>query len=92
MLAALAAAGLAGCGEPSTPANVIPEGTTVSLALLETTDIHSNVLGYNYYSLTDDATLGLDRTSTLIQQARADNPNNLLFDDGDVIQSPSTWA
>ncbi|GAA5032003.1 hypothetical protein GCM10025794_13660 [Massilia kyonggiensis] len=48
LLAALAAAGLTGCGEPSTPANVIPEGTTVSLALLETTDIHSNVLGYNY--------------------------------------------
>lgn len=82
----LVAAGLTGCGEPSTPANVIPEGTTVSLALLETTDIHSNVLGYNYYSLADDATLGLDRTATLIQQARAENPNNLLFDDGDVIQ------
>jgi 2',3'-cyclic-nucleotide 2'-phosphodiesterase/3'-nucleotidase len=86
LLAALAAAGLTGCGEPSTPANVIPEGTTVSLALLETTDIHSNVLGYNYYSLAPDATLGLDRTSTLIQQARAETPNNLLFDDGDVIQ------
>ena len=82
----LAAAGLIGCGEPSTPANVIPEGTTVTLALLETTDIHSNVLGYNYYSLAADATLGLDRTSTLIQQARAETPNNLLFDDGDVIQ------
>jgi 2',3'-cyclic-nucleotide 2'-phosphodiesterase/3'-nucleotidase len=86
ILAALAAAGLTGCGEPSTPANIIPEGTTVTLALLETTDIHSNVLGYNYYSLADDATLGLDRTSTLIQQARAETPNNLLFDDGDVIQ------
>ncbi|WP_413675546.1 bifunctional 2',3'-cyclic-nucleotide 2'-phosphodiesterase/3'-nucleotidase [Massilia cellulosiltytica] len=86
LLAALAAAGLTGCGEPSTPANVIPEGTTVTLALLETTDIHSNVLGYNYYSLADDATLGLDRTSTLIRQARAESPNNLLFDDGDVIQ------
>lgn len=86
LISALAAAGLTGCGEPSTPADVIPEGTTVTLALLETTDIHSNVLGYNYYSLAADATLGLDRTSTLIQQARAETPNNLLFDDGDVIQ------
>jgi len=86
LLAALAAAGLTGCGGSSTPANSIPEGTTVTLALLETTDIHSNVLGYNYYSLADDATLGLDRTSTLIQQARTETPNNLLFDDGDVIQ------
>jgi 2',3'-cyclic-nucleotide 2'-phosphodiesterase/3'-nucleotidase len=86
LFAALAAAGLAGCGDPSTPAGVVPEGTTVTLALLETTDIHSNVLGYNYYSLSDDATLGLDRTSTLVQGARAENPNNLLLDDGDVIQ------
>lgn len=89
LLAALAAAGLTGCGEPSSPTNqapVIAEGTTVTLALLETTDIHSNVVGYNYYSLANDATLGLDRTSTLIQQARAETPNNVLLDDGDVIQ------
>lgn len=86
LLAALAAAGLAGCGEPSTPEGAIAEGTTVTLALLETTDIHSNVLGYNYYSLADDATLGLDRASTLVQGARVENPNNVLLDDGDVIQ------
>lgn len=88
LLAALAAAGLTGCGDSSSPNQppAIAEGTTVTLALLETTDIHSNVLGYNYYSLSEDATLGLDRASTLIQQARAENPNNLLLDDGDVIQ------
>lgn len=87
-LAALAAVGLAGCGEPSTPAdpNAVAEGTTVTLALLETTDLHSNVLGYNYYSLADDASLGMDRASTLIQAARTENPNNVLLDDGDVIQ------
>jgi 2',3'-cyclic-nucleotide 2'-phosphodiesterase (5'-nucleotidase family) len=45
----------------------VVEGATLTLALLETTDIHSNVLGYNYYSLLDDATLGLDRASTLIR-------------------------
>jgi len=88
MVAALAGVGLAGCNgssnTPQTPA--IPEGTTVTLALLETTDIHSNVLGYNYYALAEDTSLGLDRTSTLIQAARAENPNNILLDDGDVIQ------
>ena len=85
MVAALASAGLVGCnGSSNTPA--IPEGTTVTLALLETTDIHSNVLGYNYYALAEDSSLGLDRTSTLIQGARAENPNNILLDDGDVIQ------
>ena len=88
MLAALAAAGLVGCGgsnnTPATPA--IPEGTTVTLALLETTDIHANVMSYNYYALAEDTSLGLERTSTLVQAARAENPNNLLLDDGDVIQ------
>jgi 2',3'-cyclic-nucleotide 2'-phosphodiesterase/3'-nucleotidase len=87
LFAAMAAAGLTGCSSDSpAPADAIPEGTTVTLALLETTDIHSNVLGYNYYSLSDDPTVGLDRTATLIQAARAENPNNLLLDDGDVIQ------
>ncbi|HXA48094.1 MAG TPA: metallophosphoesterase, partial [Burkholderiaceae bacterium] len=66
--------------------NPIPEGTVVKMALLETTDIHQNVLGFNYYSLAPDATIGLDRTSTLIKGARSENPNNVLLDDGDVIQ------
>lgn len=87
MLAALAAAGLTGCGSDSNPAApAIPEGTTVTLALMETTDIHSNVLSYNYYALAEDTSLGLERTSTLIQAARVENPNNVLLDDGDVIQ------
>ena len=86
MLAALAAAGLAGCGGSSTQTPAIPEGTTVTLALMETTDIHANVMSYNYYALAEDTSLGLERTSTLVQAARAENPNNVLLDDGDVIQ------
>ncbi|WP_332877330.1 bifunctional 2',3'-cyclic-nucleotide 2'-phosphodiesterase/3'-nucleotidase [Massilia sp. S19_KUP03_FR1] len=95
LLAAMIAAGLAGCGSDSTPVPAIPtgttvpaipEGTTVTLALMETTDIHANVMSYNYYSLAEDTSLGLERTSTLITAARAENPNNVLLDDGDVIQ------
>ncbi|WP_432379997.1 bifunctional 2',3'-cyclic-nucleotide 2'-phosphodiesterase/3'-nucleotidase [Duganella sp. P38] len=93
MLAALGAAGLVACGgdnqpvaatPPATPA--IPEGTTVTLALLETTDIHTNVMSYNYYSLAEDTSLGLERTASLVKAARAENPNNVLLDDGDTIQ------
>nr|WP_315252384.1 bifunctional 2',3'-cyclic-nucleotide 2'-phosphodiesterase/3'-nucleotidase [uncultured Duganella sp.] len=93
MLAALSAAGLVACGgdnnpvavtPPATPA--IPEGTTVTLALLETTDIHTNVMSYNYYSLSEDTSLGLERTASLVKAARAENPNNVLLDDGDTIQ------
>jgi 2',3'-cyclic-nucleotide 2'-phosphodiesterase/3'-nucleotidase len=45
LLTALSAVGLAGCGSSDSPA--IPEGTTVTLALMETTDIHANVMSYN---------------------------------------------
>jgi len=65
---------------------LIPEGATVRMAILETTDIHANVIGYNYYSLEADSSVGLERTSTLIQGARSENPNNVLLDDGDAIQ------
>jgi 2',3'-cyclic-nucleotide 2'-phosphodiesterase/3'-nucleotidase len=85
MLGSLAAAGLAGCSSDNATQS-IPEGTTVEVALMETTDIHANVLGYNYYALAEDTSLGLDRTSTLIKAARAENPNTVLLDDGDVIQ------
>lgn len=64
----------------------IPEGTTLKLALLETTDIHQNILSYDYYGLKADLNLGLERTASLIKAARAENPNNLLFDNGDAIQ------
>jgi 2',3'-cyclic-nucleotide 2'-phosphodiesterase/3'-nucleotidase len=61
-------------------------GTRASLALLETTDVHSNVLGYDYYKLAPDASFGLDRTATLIAQARKEFGNTLLLDNGDTIQ------
>ncbi len=63
-----------------------PAGSTAVLALLETTDLHANVVGFDYFRLAPDPSLGLDRTATLIAQARRDYPNNLLFDDGDAIQ------
>ena len=88
MLAAMSAAGLVACGGDTAPAiPAIPEGTTVTVALLETTDIHANVMSYNYYSLAEDTSLGLERTSSLVKAARAENPNNLLLD-GTNQESP----
>ena len=58
----------------------------MQIALLSTTDLHQNILGYNYYALAADTTLGMDRTATLITNARAENPNNVLLDSGDNIQ------
>lgn len=66
--------------------NTTPANTSLNLALLETTDLHTNILSYDYYKLAEDKSLGLERTATLIKQARQDYPNNVLLDDGDTIQ------
>ncbi|MTW14028.1 bifunctional 2',3'-cyclic-nucleotide 2'-phosphodiesterase/3'-nucleotidase [Pseudoduganella eburnea] len=78
-----AAAILAACG--SIPSK-LPQGARASLAIIETTDLHANVLSYDYYKLAPDASLGLERTATLIRQARKDFPDSLLLDNGDTIQ------
>lgn len=72
-------AALAGCG-------TVPAGSHTTLAMLETTDLHANVLSYDYYKLAPDATLGFERTATLIRQARTEFANTLLLDNGDTIQ------
>lgn len=76
---------LSGCGG-NDPAPGVPTGSTTTLALLETTDLHSNVLSYDYFKLAPDLSLGFERTATLIKQARAEFPNSMLFDNGDTIQ------
>ena len=49
-------------------AQPIPPGTQLRMAILATSDLHQHVIGYNYYSLTEDPSVGLDRTATLIQR------------------------
>jgi len=60
--------------------------TTMDLQILGTTDIHTNLANYNYYLDAESADVGLANTAALIEQARAENPNTLLFDNGDLIQ------
>jgi 2',3'-cyclic-nucleotide 2'-phosphodiesterase/3'-nucleotidase len=60
--------------------------STVRLHLLGTTDLHVNVLPYNYYADKEDVTVGLARTAALIAKARAESKNSLLLDNGDTIQ------
>ncbi|HEX8602637.1 MAG TPA: bifunctional metallophosphatase/5'-nucleotidase, partial [Pseudoduganella sp.] len=82
---------LAGCAAlpgsvPADAVAIIPTGTQATIALLETTDLHGNVVSYDYYKLAPEPSLGLERTATLIAQARAQYPNNVLLDNGDTIQ------
>jgi 2',3'-cyclic-nucleotide 2'-phosphodiesterase/3'-nucleotidase len=71
---------------PASAAARTPAGATATLAVLETTDLHANVVGYDYFKLAPEHTIGLDRTATLIAQARREFANTLLLDNGDTIQ------
>jgi 2',3'-cyclic-nucleotide 2'-phosphodiesterase/3'-nucleotidase len=83
-LATVLSFNLAACGGSNNDAP--PESATAQLAVLETSDLHANVMSYDYFKLAEDKSVGLERTSTLVKQARADFPNNLMVDNGDTIQ------
>ena len=63
----------------------LASGAEVKIRLLATTDLHGNLFPYDYYTA-QPAARGLAKIATLIQAARAENPNNLLIDCGDTIQ------
>jgi 2',3'-cyclic-nucleotide 2'-phosphodiesterase/3'-nucleotidase len=86
LLLALPLALLAGCSGLGWKSGKVPDGARANVAILETTDLHSNVLSYDYYKLKPDDSLGYERTATLIQRARKEFTNSFLFDSGDTIQ------
>ncbi|MDF0535382.1 bifunctional 2',3'-cyclic-nucleotide 2'-phosphodiesterase/3'-nucleotidase [Shewanella sp. A32] len=59
---------------------------TVNLRILETSDLHANIMDYNYYTGNDDPTIGLARTASLIEAARQSAINAVLVDNGDLLQ------
>ena len=58
---------------------------TVAVTLLVTTDLHGNLLPYDFYTA-KTVPRGLSRIATIIEQIRAENPNTVLIDCGDTIQ------
>ena len=59
---------------------------TLDFRLLETTDLHSNMMDYDYYKDSATEKFGLVRTATLIKAARGEVANSVLVDNGDIIQ------
>ncbi len=62
------------------------QAQTLRLRVMETSDLHMNLLAYDYYQDQPSDAQGLSRVATLIAQARAERPNHLLIDNGDLIQ------
>jgi len=62
------------------------QAATVDLRILETTDLHSNMMDFDYYKDTPTEKFGLVRTASLINAARGEVKNSVLVDNGDLIQ------
>ncbi|WP_226085957.1 bifunctional 2',3'-cyclic-nucleotide 2'-phosphodiesterase/3'-nucleotidase [Mesobacillus sp. S13] len=58
----------------------------LKVRLLETTDVHGNMMDYDYYKDAPTIEFGLARTAELIKEAKAEVKNSLLFDNGDLLQ------
>ena len=67
-------------------AGAAAQAAEVRLRVLETTDLHMNLMSYDYYQDKPTDQYGLDRAVSLIKAARAEAPNSLLFDNGDLLQ------
>ncbi|MCM3756363.1 bifunctional 2',3'-cyclic-nucleotide 2'-phosphodiesterase/3'-nucleotidase [Sporosarcina aquimarina] len=59
---------------------------TVSLRVMGTTDLHMNLVNYDYYQDTKVEDYGLTKVGVLVDEARAESKNTLMFDNGDLIQ------
>ena len=56
------------------------------ITILETTDIHSNILNFDYYKNEVVENYGLVKIATLVNQQRKINPQAILVDNGDLLQ------
>lgn len=64
---------------------VLASAKTVVITVLATTDLHGNILPYDFYTA-KPAQRGLAKLASLVRQVRAENPNTVLIDCGDTIQ------
>ncbi|WFQ79456.1 bifunctional 2',3'-cyclic-nucleotide 2'-phosphodiesterase/3'-nucleotidase [Xenorhabdus sp. SF857] len=59
---------------------------TVDLRVMETSDIHGNLMDFDYFKDKSTEQFGLIRTVNLIKAAKAEATNAILVDNGDLIQ------
>ena len=78
--------GVAGLGTAAALAAPAKAAGMIKLRLLETSDIHTFDEDYDYFRDQPDETVGLTKVASLIEAARGEVKNSLLFDNGDIIQ------
>lgn len=58
----------------------------LNLRVIETTDLHANMMDYDYYKDAPSSVIGLVRAADLVMKARGQVQNSVLVDNGDLIQ------
>jgi 2',3'-cyclic-nucleotide 2'-phosphodiesterase / 3'-nucleotidase len=66
-----------------------PKPESVSITLLGTTDLHGRIEPWDYYA-DKPVDFGLVKIATLVKQVRAEVPDALLLDSGDMVQDPQS--
>ena len=60
---------------------------TLTLRIMETTDIHMYFANYDYFRTAKSESIGFVNTATLIKEARSEVLNSVLIDNGDLLQN-----
>ena len=66
--------------------SVSVQAAELKLRILSTTDIHMSLVDYDFIRDQADEGIGLNRAAAVIAEARTENPNAILVDNGDLLQ------
>ncbi len=58
----------------------------VKVTVLATSDLHGHIYPWEYAIDSEDPRSGLAKVASIVKEVRAQNPNTILVDNGDVIQ------
>lgn len=66
---------------------VLAEAETVTITILESSDLHGSIASYDYAVDAPTANTGLARVASVVKAEREKDPDLLLLDCGDSIQA-----
>ncbi len=61
----------------------------VKITIMQTSDMHGRIYPHDYATDSADTDAGFAKIQTLVNEKRAENPNNILIDNGDTVQDNS---
>ncbi len=79
-------AGIAGLGLGAIPFNLLADNNFVTISIMHTNDLHCHIEPFSGGNENTNGKGGLARISEMVKRAKAENPNTLLFDAGDMFQ------